>query len=108
MINVVDEGLASPRTHELIVGATQQLGKDSSVGLNLIARRRQNELWQVPFVYDEAGARVLAADMGYDSLVSIDLATGNRTFLPGAPAVMTDIWGMALDKARSRLLLTRK
>jgi DNA-binding beta-propeller fold protein YncE len=59
-------------------------------------------------VYDEAGARVLAADMGYDSLVSIDLATGNRTFLPGAPAVMTDIWGMALDKARSRLLLTRK
>jgi DNA-binding beta-propeller fold protein YncE len=58
-------------------------------------------------VHDAVGLRVLVADKGYEQLVSIDLATGDRTLLDGAPA-SKDVWGMAIDEARNRVLLARK
>lgn len=47
-------------------------------------------------------------DAGHDDLIAVDLPTGVRTLLPGDGPAAKDAWGMALDAARDRVLLTRK
>jgi len=54
-VNQIDADLSVPKTHELVFGLTQQLGRDSSIGVNLTYRRRFNTLWDVPLVLDASG-----------------------------------------------------
>jgi carboxypeptidase family protein/TonB-dependent receptor-like protein len=58
-INEVDPNLSSPKTNEVVLGLTRQLGKDTSVGVNFTYRRRNNDIWTVPFVIDSTGNRRL-------------------------------------------------
>jgi carboxypeptidase family protein/TonB-dependent receptor-like protein len=55
-LDQVDPNLGTPKTHEVILGLTRQVGKDSSVGVNFTYRRRFNDLWAVPLVEDATGA----------------------------------------------------
>jgi hypothetical protein len=56
-INEIDPDLKAPTTNEVVLGLTQQVGRDVTVGVNFTARRRTGDTWQHQLVVDEAGNR---------------------------------------------------
>lgn len=55
-LNQIDADLGVPKTHEAVLGLTQQVGRDASVGVNLTYRRRFNTQWDLPLIEDASGA----------------------------------------------------
>ena len=54
-LNTIDEDLTSPKTHEVLLGITREVAKDTSVGVNFTYRNRTQALVALPLIRDASG-----------------------------------------------------
>jgi hypothetical protein len=102
-LNRIEDGYSSPKTHEVILGTTYQIARDSSIGLNFTWRQRNNTTWRVPLVFDPvtgAERQLRFSDWVHGASFSIDPGPNfDGDF--DLPAVQYERWQLAPGVTRT-------